>query len=122
MRVATGNQREPGDWTVTHNGQKFGIDRKFIHIGPVSIPTAILALLPLNVTGNPSTIERERRSSEIHSDIMAQAQRRINDADVDKAIKAIRERKDRERREKAEREKTASGTGAEGEASPPTGN
>ncbi|MFN2399645.1 MAG: hypothetical protein ABR543_13560, partial [Gemmatimonadaceae bacterium] len=52
--------RAPGDWTVERNGKKYGIDQQKIYIGDVSIPTAVLALLPLNVQGNPSQLEQQR--------------------------------------------------------------
>jgi hypothetical protein len=91
--------RAPGDWTFQKGGQKYGIDSKYIRLGPVSIPTAILALLPLNVTGNPTTYERNKTLNSRHDEIFEQAQRGINDADFDKAVKSIRQRKERERRE-----------------------
>ena len=91
--------RAPGDWTFQKNGQKYGVDSKYIRLGPVSIPTAILALLPLNVTGNPTTYERNKTLNSRHDEIFEQAQRAINNADFNKAVKSIRERKERERRE-----------------------
>ena len=96
---ANKGKRAPGDWTFDKNGQKYGIDSKFIRLGPVSIPTAILALLPLNVSGNPTTYERNKTLNSRHDEIFEQAQRAINNADFDKAVKSIRERKERERRE-----------------------
>lgn len=96
---ANHGKRAPGDWTFEKNGQKYGIDSKFIRLGPVSIPTAILALLPLNVSGNPTTYERNKTLNSRHDEIFEQAQRAINNADFDKAVKSIRERKERERRE-----------------------
>jgi hypothetical protein len=99
--------RAPGDWTFQKNGQKYGIDSKYIRLGPVSIPTAILALLPLNVTGNPTTYERNKTLNSRHDEIFEQAQRAINDADFDKAVKSIRERKERERREAEAAKKSA---------------
>ena len=97
VRVATGGQRAPGDWTVEHNGKKYGIDSKFIHLGSLSIPTAVLAMLPLNITNNPTVSQRERSLSERHDEIFSQAQRGMNEADFQKAVRSIRERKERER-------------------------
>ena len=97
VRIASGH-RKPGDWTVEHDGKKYGVDQKFIRLGPVSIPTAILALLPLNkIGGNPTVIDRENRLNSMHDEIFSQAQRAINDADFEKAVRSIRERKERER-------------------------
>lgn len=100
MRVANAGKRAPGDWTVDHNGKKYGIDQKFIRLGPVSIPTAILALLPLNkIGGNPTVMDRDRRNNAMHDEIFSQAQRAVNDADFEKAVRSIRERKERQRAE-----------------------
>lgn len=107
MRVAAQNQRDPTDWTVKKNGQKYGIDQRYIHLGPISLPTAILAMLPLNVTGNPTVLQRERAYSAMHDDIMEHAQSAMNEADFQKAVRAIRLRKDRERREREQQKAAA---------------
>lgn len=107
MRVAAGSHRAPGDWTVERNGQKYGIDSKYIHLGPVSIPTAILAMLPINVANNPTVSQRERTFTAMHDEIFSQAQRAMNEADFEKAVRSIRERKDRERREREEAKRKA---------------
>lgn len=100
LRVAAaGRGRAPGDWTFERNGRKYGIDSKYIRLGPVSIPTAVLALLPLNVSANPTVTDRERTLTARHDEIFAQAQRGINEADFQKAVREIRARKERERRE-----------------------
>lgn len=111
MRIAAANRRDPTDWTVTKNGQKYGVDQKYIHLGPVSIPTAILALLPLNVTGNPTVSQRERAYNAMHNEIFEHAQSAMNEADFQKAVRAIRIRKDRERREH-EQQKAAEQAGS----------
>lgn len=100
MRAAMANGRDPNDWTFKVGGQKFGIDRKFIRLGPVSIPTAALAFLPLNVQGNPTAVERDRRLSQMRSEILDQAARAARDEDFQKAVKALRERKQKEHDEK----------------------
>jgi len=92
-------QRAPGDWTVEKGGQKWGVDQKWVHLGKVKIPTAVLALLPLNVQGNPQEIERQRAQRYMRSDIMFQANRSLNEDEFRDAVKRIRERKDREKRE-----------------------
>jgi hypothetical protein len=88
---------ENGDWTVEHNGRKYGIDPQFIRLGPVSIPTALLAMLPLNLTGNPTVQARNRALNYQHRDITEHAEQAINEADFNKAVRSIRERKERER-------------------------
>ncbi|MEO8192241.1 MAG: hypothetical protein ABI681_00220 [Gemmatimonadales bacterium] len=96
VAIASG-QRKPGDWTFERGGRKYGIDPQFIRLGKVSIPTALLALLPINTTGNPTMNDRNRAQNQLHSDIFWQAQRGMNEADFKKAVKSIRERKEREK-------------------------
>jgi len=88
---------EQGDWTIGEGNHKVGIDPKFIRLGPVSIPTALLALLPFNLTGNPTVAARNRSLDYMHRDITEHAQQAINQADFNKAVRSIRERKERER-------------------------
>ncbi len=90
-------RRDPTDWTVEKGGYKWGIDKRAIRLGPVSIPTALLAMLPLNIQGNPTTMNRDRAYAMMNRDIMWHAQRGINEADFTKAVRSIRERKERER-------------------------
>lgn len=94
--IAAHAGRKPGDWTVNHNGQKYGIDQKYVYIGPVKIPTAILALLPLNVQGNPTEIQRQRSLTAMHNEIFEQAQRAMNEEEFRDAVRKLRERKQRE--------------------------
>jgi hypothetical protein len=93
----TPNRMERGDWTVEHNGEKYGIDQRFIRLGKWSIPTPALALLPFNQQANPITDARERSYNAMHAEIQAQAQRAMNIEEFRSAVKAIRERKERER-------------------------
>ena len=91
--------REPGDWTFEKGGRKYGIDGQYIRLGPVSIPNALLAMLPLNIKsgGNPTVMERERTMNALNREIMYHAQQGLNDVDFQKAVRSIRERKERER-------------------------
>lgn len=104
MRAAAAAGRDPTDWTMKIGGQKYGIDRSFIRLGPVSIPTAALAFLPLNVQGNPTVMERNRRLAEMRTEIMEQAIRAARDEDFRAAVKALRERKEKEREDKKKAE------------------
>lgn len=96
MRRAAGG-RDPNDWTVKVGGQKYGIDKNFIRLGPVSIPTPLLALLPLNQAANPSAVDRDRRLSSMRAEILQQSARAARDEDFRSAVKALRERKEKER-------------------------
>ena len=98
IAVAQG-QRKPGDWTFDKDGKKYGIDQKYIHLGKFSIPTAVLALLPINTTGNPTMLDRNKLQNQLHADIFWNAQRGMNEADFRKAVKSIRIRKEREKEE-----------------------
>ena len=95
--AAAAQRRDPTDWTIEKGGYKWGIDRRAIRLGPVSIPTALLAMLPLNLQGNPSTMERDRSYAAMNRDITWHAQQAINEADFMKAVRSIRERKERDR-------------------------
>jgi len=102
------NKFERGDWTVEKNGRRYGIDQHAIRLGKVSIPTALLALLPLNVQGNPVAAERDRAMASLRAEILFQSQRALNEEEFRKAVKSLRERKEREReqQEKARAPKT----------------
>lgn len=91
--------RKPGDWTVSRNGKKYGLDQNKIYIGSIEIPSAVLALLPLNVQANPTVLDRERALRYMSSDIAYHSARAARDDDFKAAVKRIRERKAREKRE-----------------------
>jgi hypothetical protein len=93
-------QRKPGDWTKTDkNGRVWGWDPQGnIRLGKFTIPGALLALLPLNMSGPMSPIE-QRSLAYIRRDIMENAQRSVNEDEFRAAVKRIRERKERERRD-----------------------
>ncbi len=95
--AAAAQRRDPTDWTIKKGGYKWGMDSKAIRLGPLSIPTALLAMLPLNITGNPQAYERNRAYAAMNRDINWHAQQAINEADFMKAVRGIRERKERER-------------------------
>ena len=94
--LARAQGREPGDWTFEKGGKKWGMDRNKIYIGDHSIPTAILALLPLNSGTNPIKNREERALNAQSVEIQEQAQRAMNEEEFREAVKRIRERKERE--------------------------
>ncbi|HET6761499.1 MAG TPA: hypothetical protein VFH13_05325 [Gemmatimonadaceae bacterium] len=95
--AAAAKKRDPTDWTIEKGGYKWGMDQRAIRLGPVSIPTALLAMLPLNLQGNPTTMQRERSYAAMNQDIAWHARQAINEADFTKAVRSIRQRKERER-------------------------
>jgi hypothetical protein len=111
VAVANGHPRAPGDWTyTTKSGDKYGIDQKYIRLGKFSIPTAVLGMMPLNITANPIQLERQRAMSQMSSEIQYQAARVARDGEFRAAVKALRLRKDRERRDAEEKAKADAST------------
>lgn len=94
VTAANANRRDPTDWTMERNGQKYGIDTKWIHLGKFQIPTALLALIPVNIQGNPTVMARERRLNEMSAEINERAGVELEARDE---IKRINARVDRER-------------------------
>jgi len=94
VAVANANRRDPTDWTKEIGGQKYGIDSKWIHLGKFQIPTALLALIPVHVQGNPNTMPRERRINEMSAEIRERAHVLPEARDE---VKRINERMVRER-------------------------
>ncbi len=82
-------------------GGKWGMDQSSIHLGKVKVPNAVLALLSesfqRNLRGNPTEINRERSLATIRQEILSRAEREMNEDDFQRAVKAVRARKDRER-------------------------
>lgn len=83
-------------WTTQIEGQTFGLDSRYIYLGPLKIPTAILALLPLP-GGNNADLQEGRRLAAIREDLQYAVRRAETMDDFRKAIKEIRERRERER-------------------------
>jgi len=88
--------RKPGDWTFEKNGEKYGMDQQKIYLGKLALPTALLALLPLNVQGNPAKYQNDRMKESQRQEIFLNAQRAMDNDEFKNAVKEIRQRKDRE--------------------------
>jgi hypothetical protein len=120
MRTAEANKgRAPGDWTIKDkNGGKWGWDEKGIRLGRVTIPQAVLSLLPLNVQTNPTFNDpvTVREAAFRRGDILYHANRAASEDEFRRAVKRIRERKDRERA--AEKADKANGDGPQPVATP----
>ncbi len=100
--------RSPRDWTMTHDGQKYGLDSQYIYLGKFKIPSAILAALPLNRGGvEGSRIIEARNAAWIQNDIYSHAQGMSED-DFRAAVKRIRERMDRDRKDASDTKATQS--------------
>jgi hypothetical protein len=92
--------RKPGDWTFERNGKKWGVDGNKIYLGKFSIPSAVLAALPIHIQGNPGEGLSDRLAPTRRGEILEHAQAQYHDIEFKSAVKRIRERKDRERRER----------------------
>lgn len=99
--------RAPGDWTTTDkNGNKWGWDQGGIRLGKVTIPNALLALLPLNaataanMSGNMSRMDADRRLAASREDIQRMSERTLGEAEFKRVLTEMDQRRDIERRER----------------------
>ncbi len=86
-------------WTTEINGKTWGLDGKWIYLGGLKLPAALLALLPFP-QGN---IDQSRAAMELmrmREDILQAAQRAQTAAEFRKYVKELRARKDQEREAK----------------------
>ncbi len=98
--LAANNGQAPKGWVYERDGQKWGVDDRYIRLGRWSSPTAVLAFLPLNVQANPGISERGRALASMQYEINWQASREANVDEFKAAVKAVRQRKERERQER----------------------
>ncbi len=104
--LAANDGRTPRGWIYEKDGKKYGLEPGWIRLGKWSIPSAVLALLPLNAQGNPITYGRNAQLASMKYEIDWQANRAMAQDEFRAAVKALRERKDRERKA-AEAERAA---------------
>jgi hypothetical protein len=88
--------KKPPSWTIGEDGDKWGIDPAFIHFGKFKVPTALLALIPIPVQGNPTAFERNRALASMQREIEFQALRSENSKDFMESVKELRARKEAE--------------------------
>jgi hypothetical protein len=93
----SGRYRTP-TWVVEHNGKKYGIDQNAIHFGSFSIPTAVLAFLPIP-QGNVGAANAYRQQMEWRADILQAAARAEAEYDFRRAVERIRARREKEHEE-----------------------
>lgn len=98
------NPYAPPSWTFERNGRTYGIDAQGIHLGTFTIPTAVLAFLPLP-QGNVDQARLNARLMEMRADLLRAAARAEAEDDFRRAVQQIRARRDRERQEQRERER-----------------
>jgi hypothetical protein len=85
-------------WTTDIAGKVFGIDSQFIHVAGIKIPTAALALLPINLPqGNYGEQMRARQLDEMRQDLMQAARRTETLRLFKQYVRDLRARKQAER-------------------------
>jgi hypothetical protein len=96
----------PKDWTKEIGGQKIGMDGQWVYLGPVKVPSFLLAALPVKAQANPTVADRNRRINEMSAEI---EERRSLELDSRDEIRRINARMDRERARKLKEKKAAGG-------------
>lgn len=90
----------PPSWTTQIFGKTFGIDSKFIYLGGLKIPSAVLALLPIKSGGASMEYSQASRLAAIREDLASAAQRAQTMEDFKRAVRELRA--ERERRHQLE--------------------
>lgn len=93
-------------WTTKVGNQQLGIDSRWIYLGPIKIPTALLALIMPNVgSAEQSDFTKFRQFQQMREDVQLAARRAERIDDFKRAIKELRAQRERER-EFAKNQKT----------------
>ncbi len=83
----------PPSWTTNLAGQKVGVDGQWIYLGPLKLPTALLGLLPINLQGNPTQAEMNKRFSAMREDLFYAARRAATLEEFKKNVAILRKQK-----------------------------
>lgn len=83
-------------WVTTVDGQEVGIDSRFIHLGPLKVPTFLLALLPINVQPNPTQAAMARKLGAMREDLLTAGRRSANLAEFKEAVQRLRAEREAE--------------------------
>ncbi|HWP37409.1 MAG TPA: hypothetical protein VNL18_07625 [Gemmatimonadales bacterium] len=84
-------------WTTEIGGKTWGIDGRWIYLGGLKLPAALLALLPIQNQGNYDQQRAARELQRMRDDILQAAQRAANSAEFKKYVDELRKRRDAER-------------------------
>ncbi|HXV87160.1 MAG TPA: hypothetical protein VD793_10695 [Gemmatimonadales bacterium] len=88
-------------WTTEIGGQTWGIDGRWIYLGPVKLPAALLALLPISLPqGNYDQIRAAADLQRMREDILRAAQRAETAAEFNRYVQELRKRRDAEREQR----------------------
>lgn len=85
--------KRPPSWTTQLGGQKVGVDGQWIYLGPIKLPTALLGLLPINLQGNPTQAEMNKRFSAMREDLFFAARRAATLEEFKKNVAELRKQK-----------------------------
>ena len=94
-------------WTFRVGGKTYGIDSKGIHLGDITVPTAVLAFLS-TPQGNIDQARANQAFMAMRADILRAAARAQTMEDFRQAVKEIRERKEKEHQEQQQQGQPAS--------------
>jgi hypothetical protein len=88
----------PPSWTTKIGGKTVGLDSKYIYLGPIKIPTALLALLPIGNAGAVNVdLSKYHQFQQMQEDLQYAARRAETMDDFKKAIKELRAERERQR-------------------------
>jgi hypothetical protein len=96
-------------WTSEIDGETWGVDSKWIYLGDIKLPTALLALLPFP-QGNYYEVKREQELQRIRADIIRAARAAENAEDFRHYVNEVRKRKQEEREAERARQEAARDT------------
>jgi hypothetical protein len=96
-REQAGHPSAPPSWTTTIGGKTVGLDSKWIYLGPIKVPTALLALLPITVSGNMSNYQYQQQLQLMRSDLFEAARRAATYDDFKQAVKELRAQTEQQR-------------------------
>jgi hypothetical protein len=88
-------------WTTRVGGKTVGLDSRWIYLGPLKIPTMLLALLPIHIQGNPTQAEFNAKLQVMRADLMEAGRRAATYDDFKQAMKDLRQQTEDARQFKA---------------------
>ena len=86
----------PPSWTTQIFGKTFGIDSKYIYLGGLRIPSAVLALLPIK-GGTTMEYSQANRLSLIREDLQRASARAQTMEEFKRAVKELRAERERQK-------------------------
>lgn len=85
----------PPSWTTQIFGKTFGIDSKYIYLGSLKIPSAVLALLPIKSGGTTMEYSQASRLAAIREDLATAAARAQTMEDFKRSVRELRAERER---------------------------